>query len=150
MIRRVRSFGRFAPGQQRLLLSAFFWLTVTKLGLSLCSFPSLQRGLSRCARARRHVEPPVSVLEIIWAVTTAARHFPAACACLPQALAAQVMLGRRNLRSEFKIGVAKGKPGQLEAHAWLEYAGSVVLGGSDISRYTLLKNSARAGFIEVR
>lgn len=140
MIRLVRSFCRLVPGEQRLLLSAFFWLSVAKLGLSLCSFPTLQRRLSRCAHARKNLARPVAVPQIIWAVTTAARHFPAACACLPQALAAQVMLGRRNHPADVKIGVAKAEPGKLEAHAWLECDGRIVLGGPDVSRYALLKD----------
>ena len=121
MIRRVRSFGRLTPGEQRLLLSAFFWLGVTKLGLSLCSFPALQRRLASCAR--RNSAQPATVSQMIWAVTTAARHFPAACACLPQALAAQVMLGRSNHSAEVRIGVAKSEHGKLDAHAWLECGG---------------------------
>ena len=196
MIRRVRSFGRLSSGERWLLLSAFFWLSVSKIGLALCSFPALQRMLSRCTRPRnnpnsksqsarfantphpayghplpssdegrgqgegsrlaRRIVPniigtlynsasPAIESRTIWAVTTAARHFPAACTCLPQALAAQVMLGRRNLPAEVKIGVAKGELGKLEAHAWLECAGRIVLGGPDVSRYTLLKNSERTG-----
>lgn len=137
MIRRVRSFARLASGEQRLLLSAFFWLSVAKLGLSLGSFPALQRVLERCARSGSVQSNQVP--RIIWAVTTAARHFPVACACLPQALAAQVMLGRRNHSAELKIGVAKMDPGKLEAHAWLECDGQVVLGGPDVSRYAQLR-----------
>jgi hypothetical protein len=36
-----------------------------------------------------------------------------------------------------RIGVAKNKNGQLEAHAWVESRGRVVIGGSrELFRYT--------------
>lgn len=150
MIRRVRSFCRLAPGEQRLFLSAFFWLGVAKLGLALCSFPALTRWLSARASVRKNLTQPITVSRIVWAVTTAAWYFPTACACLPQALAAQVLLGRRNHPAEVKIGVTKAE-GQvtLEAHAWLECEGRIVLGGPDVSRYVELKSSEHMGLTEL-
>jgi hypothetical protein len=41
--------------------------------------------------------------------------------------------------SELRIGVAKGEQGELEAHAWVEYQGKVIIGGlSTLSRYVPL------------
>jgi hypothetical protein len=37
-----------------------------------------------------------------------------------------------------RIGVAKGKGGKLEAHAWVECGGEVIIGGHELERYTSL------------
>lgn len=63
-----------------------------------------------------------------WAVATAARRIPAAT-CLTQALAAQYLLRRRGLEADLRIGVARAAGEPLEAHAWVESRGQVVVGG---------------------
>jgi hypothetical protein len=37
-----------------------------------------------------------------------------------------------------RIGVAKGEGGKLEAHAWVECEGNVIIGGYELERYTSL------------
>lgn len=71
-----------------------------------------------------------------WAVMTSSRYVPAAT-CLTQAFATQVLLSRRGLPARLRIGVVKGKDGRLQAHAWVESNGVVVIGGSgpDVERY---------------
>ena len=54
------------------------------------------------------------------------------------ALDTQVLLSRRGHPTLHHIGVAKGEEGCLEAHAWLESRGKVVIGGSELERYTPL------------
>jgi hypothetical protein len=44
--------------------------------------------------------------EIGWAVTTGARHVPFRAVCLPQALAARMMLKRRRVPSVIHFGAA--------------------------------------------
>ena len=60
--------------------------------------------------------------------------------CLPQALAAQLLLVRRGFPARLRLGVAKGDRGQVRAHAWMETDGRVVTGGSEseLERYTPL------------
>jgi hypothetical protein len=74
---------------------------------------------------------------IVWAVIVASQYIPRAT-CLAQALAAQILLARECYQSNLRIGVAKGDKDQLEAHAWLESDGKVLIGGSGINRYTVL------------
>ncbi len=54
-----------------------------------------------------------------------------AATCLTQALTAQTVLSRRGHDSRLRIGVAKDTQGNLEAHAWVECDGTVVVGESE-------------------
>ncbi|MGC2124057.1 MAG: lasso peptide biosynthesis B2 protein, partial [Xanthobacteraceae bacterium] len=74
--------------------------------------------------------------EIGWAVTRAARYVPFRAVCLPQAMAARVMLKRRGVASVMHFGAAKGTEKPLDAHAWLDAAGVEVTG------YPVAKNFA--------
>jgi hypothetical protein len=70
-------------------------------------------------------------------VTVAGRYVPNAT-CLPQSLAAQVLLGRHGYLTQLRIGFARDKEGRLKAHAWLEKEGEVIVGGEDYLHYTPL------------
>ncbi len=58
--------------------------------------------------------------EIGWATVRAARHVPFKAVCLPQAMAARIMLRRRDVPSVLHFGAAKGRNKQIDAHAWLD------------------------------
>lgn len=73
-----------------------------------------------------------------WAVASAARFVPGAT-CLPQALAAEFLLRRRGHPAGLRLGVAKDERGHVEAHAWVESYGHVVIGDHDLERFTELR-----------
>jgi hypothetical protein len=77
------------------------------------------------------------IKRVVWAVEAAGRRVPSAT-CLTQALAAKSMLNRRGFSIDLHIGVAKGSNGNLEAHAWIEYARRVIIGGPETKRYNRL------------
>ena len=71
--------------------------------------------------------------EVGWAVTRAARHVPFNAVCLPQAMAARIMLKRHGVDSVLHFGarIGQDKIGQdkpIDAHAWLDAAGVEVTG----------------------
>lgn len=69
---------------------------------------------------------------LLWAVTAVSRRLLPNRPCLPQALAAQFLLRRRGARpAHLRIGVARNDDGSIEAHAWLERDGRVLLGGTE-------------------
>ena len=72
-----------------------------------------------------------------WAVEATSRRVPGAT-CLTQALALQILLGRRGQASELRLGVSRGDAPGLQAHAWLESEGQVVIGAAERDRYTAL------------
>lgn len=137
-MKRLRKFLRFSYTNQRLLVNSAFLLAMIRLGLLVFRFQTL-----RCLLARMTQVPVKSMVDrfsidkVVWAVGVASRYVPATC--LTQALAAQILLNRRGYSARLCIGVAKNKETQLEAHAWVESQGRVVIGGlAELSRYTPL------------
>jgi hypothetical protein len=122
-----------------LLAEALVLLGLVQLGLKLVRLPALQRGLARLAAVlRTDVRDAQAQTLVAWALTRASRWVPGA-RCLTRALAGQVMLGRRGLPADLRLGVARTAAGGVEAHAWLERAGGVVVGDvPDLGRYARL------------
>lgn len=138
-MRRARKFLRLTPGDRLLLAEAAALVVLVRLGLWLLPF-RVVRGMlaawAACAAIAR--DDSTLVARIAWAVPLAGAYVPAAT-CLTQALAAQALLARRGRPAQLRIGVARGRHGLLEAHAWVEVGGQVVVGGQlDLTRYSLL------------
>jgi hypothetical protein len=127
-------------GERGLLARATLLLVAMRLGLWLLPFQTLRRLLGTLAvtSARLRDTEASSKEGIVWAVETAARHIPLASTCLTQALAVQMLLTRRGYPALLHIGVVTVGNNELQAHAWVESAGEVVIGGFDIERYTPL------------
>lgn len=107
---------------------AFVWA-----GLRLVRFGVLRRLLDGFAGLPTRGNPgppdPDAIRHVRWAVTAVATRVSSAT-CLVQALAADVMLRRRGLACELRIGV-RAHPASvapLEAHAWIECGGAVAIG----------------------
>lgn len=71
--------------------------------------------------------PSAQLPEVLWAIEAAARRVPDAT-CLTQAVSALLLLRRHGYAARFCLGVARTKTGALDAHAWLERDGKVVIG----------------------
>jgi hypothetical protein len=65
----------------------------------------------------------------LWGAAAAGRAVLRRNPCLPRALAALILLRRRGVPAELRIGVARDEGGALKAHAWVESEGAVVAGG---------------------
>lgn len=74
------------------------------------------------------------------AIRRAARILPAQC--LPQAVAGGCLLRRSGLTPKVRLGVARAGE-RLDAHAWLECDGVVVIGEDVRARYTPLAGAGR-------
>jgi hypothetical protein len=124
------------PAADRVLLArALGWVALARGALWFVPFTRLRAAADRLRASglRRRTDPA----RVAWAVETAARAVPRAT-CLSQALAADAMLRRAGRTPTLRIGVAK-EGGSLEAHAWLELDGSVLVGDHDLHRYTPLE-----------
>ncbi|HWD58307.1 MAG TPA: lasso peptide biosynthesis B2 protein [Stellaceae bacterium] len=134
-LRRLADIGR---RQRALLIEAALWLLLARLALALVPFARLARRLGtfvppsdpqvaerRLGGSDEHVR---LAEEISWAVTRAARHVPYRAACLPQAMAARMMLKRRRVPSVLHFGAAMDAGHPLDTHAWLEAVGVEVTG----------------------
>src|SRR5436309_14497231 len=151
----VHKFLNLSAVDRRLLVTAVLLLGAIRLGLWLLPFQTMMRLLPKMTRhathasvlgasvaidaidatdARRGMHPD----RVVWAVVVASRYVPMST-CLTQALTTQVLLARRGFPAHLHIGVAKeGAEARFEAHAWVESEGKVVIGGSDLGRYTQL------------
>lgn len=134
---RLSRLRRLDRRRRALLLEAVVWLGMARLLLLVVPFPRIARRLGRFLPPEegRHqafpVSPPPEQADLAgavgWAVSRAARHMPFQAVCLPQAMAAKVMLGRRGVPSVLSFGLTKTLKG-VESHAWLAAAGVEVTG----------------------
>jgi len=120
-----------------LLCGVFGVVCAIRLGLWVLPFRTMRNILAgiapRTIRRARRLTPE----HLAWAVAVTSRFIPAA-SCLTQALATDLLLKRHGYLGVLHIGVAKKGKGRLAAHAWLEYAGTIIIGGRGHMDYTPL------------
>lgn len=123
--------------QDRLLLvNTFLFLCLVRLGLRFLPFRTLQKWLTHFSQFSPKTPERLSIGKIVWAVDTGTRYMPGGVKCLARALVTLTMMKQQGHSGELRIGVAKGQSGELEAHAWIEHQGRVVIGYlSDLQRY---------------
>ncbi|HEY4940359.1 MAG TPA: lasso peptide biosynthesis B2 protein [Rhizomicrobium sp.] len=136
--RLLRRFARIGNRRRALVVEAVAWLLTARLCLIFIPFPRLARRLGTfapptdrralLAKAPGPDEHARLAGEVSWAVTRSARYAPFKAVCLPQAMAARMMLKRRGVSSVLHFGAAKGQDKPLDAHAWLDAAGVEVTG----------------------
>jgi len=114
-----------------LVLKACILIPSVRLGLAVLPYRAVLRLLAPLSRvADAPSGPPTEAIErIVWAVALVARHSPRST-CLVQALAARVLLRRAGVSADLRIGVARNAGSGIQAHAWVESNGAVVLGAS--------------------
>jgi len=135
---KLRRLAEIGPRRRGLLVEAAFWLLAARLALLVVPFPRLARRIGdfvppsdeRVARAGQHGSADDALLaeQVGWATVRATRHVPFRAVCLPQAMAARIMLRRRGVASVLHFGAARGQDRPIDAHAWLDAAGVEVTG----------------------
>jgi hypothetical protein len=123
--------------ERRLLLHALLVLALVRVALwSIATGSVLRYVLGRSAgpAVRSSGTDP---REVGRAVERASRLVPRAT-CLPQALAALLLLARHGHPAVLRIGVKRGGSGELLAHAWVDCAGRTVIGGYGVHQYAVL------------
>lgn len=140
-MRTLRRFVRLPWRRKRALVVAGLMITTVRAGMAVLSFETLRRHLARLARARSvpdTLADQAEVETIVWSIQTAGRTLPAAGRCLIEALAGHVLLGRKGVGTDLRIGVARDADGTFKAHAWLEKDDRIVLGelGVELQQYT--------------
>ena len=142
-MRQLYRFLTLPPGERRLLMKAALLLALIRLSLGMVPFPVFRRlvvgrqrvGLVAANGDRRLAD------QVVWAVTAVSQRAPCwASTCLSRALTLQAMLAHRGLLSRLHVGVMRDLQGKLEAHAWVEREGRILIGGTpaDIDRFSPL------------
>ena len=138
MGRRVARFLALAPADRRLLALAVIVQPLVRLALRLMGFRRCHLVLRRLVpiatrlvgTSRAPLEEATRAAQL---VHSAGFHGLLDCGCLTQSLTLWWLLRRRGIDSEIYIGVRK-IGNMLEAHAWVEYSGTVISDHPEIGR----------------
>ena len=136
-MKRLRSFLLLRFEDQKLLVKTWLILSAVRLALWTLPFRVLRRMVIEARpRAVGNGDTDEQAIDrIAWAVKLSSEYLPRAT-CLTQALTTLVLLKRGGGLGHLKIGVAKDDNGKLQAHAWVESNGRIVIGNlSGISHF---------------
>src|SRR5277367_1141097 len=118
------------PEDRNLLIRAAFLLRFIRRGLDVLGYATVRRTL--CAISRPEADTPSESAEeidrVIWAVRTAGAKVLRENPCLAIAMATHWLLRWRGVPTDLRIGVARGGIVNLEAHAWVERNGRILIG----------------------
>ncbi len=144
-MRVLRKFTCLAPADRRLLVTAALVLGLVGAALRLVSFKKLLQlteEFSHTTSQRQNPLPPSSE-RITWAIAAVSRRIPLLSRCLTQAVAAKILLARCGHPALMRIGVSRNENGRLEAHAWVESQGVVVMGAPAVDHFIPLSSIDR-------
>jgi Transglutaminase-like superfamily len=133
-VSRLNKFAALSSQERRLFFRALFLVGAVRAGLWLLPFRVVRRLIGGSSQ---HAGTIGSVAQCVWAVRASSRFVPGAT-CLTQALTAQALLARSGYESRLEIGVTKDEAGRFRAHAWVVFAGAIVIGGAEADRYVPL------------
>jgi hypothetical protein len=124
-----------------LIAQALMWFVAVEVGLRCLVLQKLLQIIQRPGNATtgstEQGEPRVVPERVAYCVGLAARvHWSATC--LKKSLVLYALLMRWGFEARLLIGAARGTRGQLDAHAWLECQGKVLLGETALGQYTPL------------
>ena len=141
MSSRVRTLIALPSADRILLLEALMLTVFVRAGLRVLRFTTVQRCVHRWNVKTRDESGPDKIGWAVRAIGSRLRR----TTCLVEALAAEWMLRRRGHRPALKIGVRRGAEAGLDAHAWVECSGAVVIGRApDLSEYVVLSPTQHA------
>ena len=134
----LRRFLRAGRAEQLLILRVSLLVAGIRAALWMFPFRWIRNGLLQCPARLRQQYVPMDIHCVVRAVRGVSRRIPKAT-CLTQAIATRILLSRMGMPSELKLGVARNPDtGCFEAHAWIEYEGRVIIGGTLPGRYVPL------------
>ena len=140
-MKRLFKFVLTKPSYFWLVATTFMLLGLVRLGLWLLPFATLQKLLSHSDRIIPLLfrKRDRSVNDLIWAVNVSSKYMPGGVKCLARALTTEVLMKFNGYVPELRIGVAQSEAGKLEAHAWIESQGKVLIGQlNDLGRFRVL------------
>ena len=141
----VGRFRAVPAARRKLLLEASILVVALRVGLRVLPFTSVQRHIRRWADVRSRDDCGSG--DAVWAVDVIGARLPGTT-CLVEALAADCMLRRRGHAPALRIGVRRGAGIAIDAHAWVECAGTVVIGTAPaLSEYVVLSSDPPAAHL---
>lgn len=147
-MKQILKFLNLTGQDRQLLLKSFILLGLVRLGLYLLPFGTLKQFLDNRLQlfSKSQKIARIELDKIPWAINLSAKYWFGEVKCLAKALTTQILMSSYGYCSQLQIGVAKSKQGNLEAHAWVENEGKVVVGHlQDLCRFTPLTSWDGAG-----
>jgi hypothetical protein len=139
-MRVLRKFTCLPSADRRLLVTAALVMGLVGVALRLVSFKKLlhlTEEFSHTTSQGQNPLPPSSE-RITWAIAAVSRRIPLFSRCLTQAIAAKIILARCGYPALMRIGVSRNENGRLEAHAWVESQGAIVVGAPTADHFVPL------------
>ena len=130
MIDKIKKFNSCSPLEKWALAHAVFLLPLVNVSLILRGFKRTYKTLSNLAplksKASGGARPAENMIDqgqaLARAVEIAGHVLPFEIKCLPISMVTHLLLRRRGIPGDLRIGVKRFKD-DLEAHAWVELAG---------------------------
>jgi hypothetical protein len=137
--RAVRKLLALPAGERTLLVEAALLLPVVHTIQQLVPFRRWRPWLTQIQLHRPIRRPPPDPERIAQAVGRAQRGVPGVYKCLPAAYTTHLLLRRHGYASTIQVGVARDADGKVEAHAWVEWQGRILVGElPDLARFVPL------------
>ena len=139
--RKLDAFRSLSWSDRAMVAEAAVLLSGAHLTLRVAPYRRFRRWLT--AGPRGAAWDPLVASRVRRAVAMASRNLPFEVVCLPQAMAAKVMLARRSIGSSLVLGAGHDDDHGVSFHAWLESGGTVVTGGAGRSSVTPMVSFGR-------
>lgn len=127
-----RRYSALPAHERKIAREAARRLTLTWLGLRALGFKRMRDSAERFPRSTQPITDTsdsnpqlIASRTIARLIGSASRHLVFTPNCLVQSLALLEMLRRRGIHAELRVG-ARHESGAFEAHAWVEFAGTVL------------------------
>ena len=135
---RLRRFAALSRRERRLFTEAALLLPSVHLLQRTLPYRRWRKLLTRGdAAGPSTVDAPLP--EELARAVERARKLPGTYKCLPAAYALHLMLHRYGYPSLVQVGVAHDPDGRVEAHAWVEHEGKILIGAlPDLVRFVPL------------
>ncbi len=117
--------------KQHLFGEAVLILTATRIILKLLPYKVLRRVLFQPDRFDVFRHQKGTQDDFIWAINKAGKYTLRENSCLALASAGNALLRLHGFPARMRLGFQKSENGEIEAHAWVEINGEVVIGGTD-------------------
>lgn len=121
---------------KKMIIYCIFVTAISRYSILNVEFKNLKDKLGETGKETPYSEEVSNyniARKVSWVVTTISKYTPWESKCLVQAMTAQKLLRRYNIKSTLYLGVRKSG-NELKAHAWLR-CGEYFVTGGDGSRY---------------
>lgn len=134
----IRRFLALPRRERAFLVRAWLLLACVRASVQLRGFRRTSEWLARHEVRRASGACDLAPARIARLVEAASHFVPDGRQCLSRAATLATLLRRRGHAATIEFGVANGESGALDAHAWVECDGKVLLGGRDLGRFAPL------------